>query len=29
MNAIKDAVYQFIGTREQYDDITLVVMEAT
>lgn len=27
--AIKDEVYAFIGTREQYDDITLVVMEAT
>ena len=26
---IKDEVYSFIGTREQYDDITLVVMEAT
>ena len=25
---IKDEVYSFIGTREQYDDITLVVMEA-
>jgi serine phosphatase RsbU (regulator of sigma subunit) len=26
--SIKDEVYTFIGTREQYDDITLVVMEA-
>jgi serine phosphatase RsbU (regulator of sigma subunit) len=28
MNTVKDEVYSFIGTREQYDDITLVVMEA-
>ena len=26
---IKEEVYTYIGTREQYDDITLVVMEAT
>ena len=26
--SLKDEVYSFIGTREQYDDITLVVMEA-
>jgi serine phosphatase RsbU (regulator of sigma subunit) len=25
--SIKDEVYHFIGQREQYDDITLVVME--
>ena len=29
LHTIKDTVYAFIGTREQYDDITLVVMEAT
>jgi len=29
LNSLKDEVYSFIGTREQYDDITLVVMEAT
>jgi sigma-B regulation protein RsbU (phosphoserine phosphatase) len=29
LNSIKEEVYSFIGTREQYDDITLVVMEAT
>ena len=28
MNTVKEEVYSFIGTREQYDDITLVVMEA-
>ncbi|MDD5654812.1 MAG: PP2C family protein-serine/threonine phosphatase, partial [Candidatus Omnitrophica bacterium] len=28
LNTIKEEVYNFIGTREQYDDITLVVMEA-
>ena len=27
--SIKDDVYSFISTREQFDDITLVVMEAT
>ena len=27
MSSIKEEVYSFIGTREQYDDITLVVME--
>ena len=29
MQAVKDEVYSFIGTYPQYDDITLVVMEAT
>ena len=29
IQAIKDEVYAFIGTHPQYDDITLVVMEAT
>ncbi|MFA5116516.1 MAG: SpoIIE family protein phosphatase, partial [Candidatus Omnitrophota bacterium] len=29
LNSIKEEVYSYIGTREQYDDITLVVMEAT
>jgi serine phosphatase RsbU (regulator of sigma subunit) len=29
MQAVKDDVYSFIGTHPQYDDITLVVMEAT
>ncbi|MFA5117148.1 MAG: GAF domain-containing SpoIIE family protein phosphatase, partial [Candidatus Omnitrophota bacterium] len=29
LSSIKDEVYAYIGTREQYDDITLVVMEAT
>ena len=29
MQAIKDEVYAFIGNYPQYDDITLVVMEAT
>jgi sigma-B regulation protein RsbU (phosphoserine phosphatase) len=29
LQKIKEEVYQFIGSREQYDDITLVVMEAT
>jgi serine phosphatase RsbU (regulator of sigma subunit) len=28
LSFIKDDVYSFIGTREQFDDITLVVMEA-
>jgi len=28
MGAIKDEVYTFIGTQAQYDDITLVVLEA-
>ena len=28
LNIIKEEVYAYIGTREQYDDITLVVMEA-
>jgi len=28
LSSIKDDVYSFIGTREQFDDITLVVMEA-
>ena len=28
MGSIKEEVYSFIGNREQYDDITLVVMEA-
>ncbi|MFA5116434.1 MAG: SpoIIE family protein phosphatase [Candidatus Omnitrophota bacterium] len=28
MNSVKNEVYSFIDTREQYDDITLVVMEA-
>ena len=28
MQAIKDDVYSFIGAHPQYDDITLVVMEA-
>ena len=29
LDTIKQEVYSYIGTREQYDDITLVVMEAT
>ncbi|MDD5654514.1 MAG: PP2C family protein-serine/threonine phosphatase, partial [Candidatus Omnitrophica bacterium] len=29
LSIIKEEVYAYIGTREQYDDITLVVMEAT
>ncbi|MFA5117184.1 MAG: PP2C family protein-serine/threonine phosphatase [Candidatus Omnitrophota bacterium] len=29
LSYIKEEVYAYIGTREQYDDITLVVMEAT
>ncbi|MFA5116398.1 MAG: GAF domain-containing SpoIIE family protein phosphatase, partial [Candidatus Omnitrophota bacterium] len=29
LDAIRQEVYSFIGAREQYDDITLVVMEAT
>jgi serine phosphatase RsbU (regulator of sigma subunit) len=29
MNLIRDEVYAFIGTTPQYDDITLVVMEAS
>ena len=29
IQAIKDEVYEFIGDHPQYDDITLVVMEAT
>ncbi|MDD5655297.1 MAG: PP2C family protein-serine/threonine phosphatase, partial [Candidatus Omnitrophica bacterium] len=29
LGIIKQEVYSFIGTRDQYDDITLVVMEAT
>ena len=29
LDSVKEDVYSFIGTREQYDDITLVVMEAT
>ncbi|MFA5116358.1 MAG: PP2C family protein-serine/threonine phosphatase, partial [Candidatus Omnitrophota bacterium] len=29
LSIIKEEVYTYIGTREQYDDITLVVMEAT
>ncbi|MFA5116663.1 MAG: GAF domain-containing SpoIIE family protein phosphatase, partial [Candidatus Omnitrophota bacterium] len=29
LSSIKEEVYSFIDTREQYDDITLVVMEAT
>ncbi|MDD4907995.1 MAG: SpoIIE family protein phosphatase [Candidatus Omnitrophica bacterium] len=29
LDSVKEEVYSFIGTREQYDDITLVVMEAT
>jgi len=29
LNSINEEVYAYIGTREQYDDITLVVMEAT
>ncbi|MFA5115509.1 MAG: SpoIIE family protein phosphatase [Candidatus Omnitrophota bacterium] len=29
LDIIKQEVYSFIGTRDQYDDITLVVMEAT
>ncbi|MDD5655621.1 MAG: PP2C family protein-serine/threonine phosphatase, partial [Candidatus Omnitrophica bacterium] len=28
LQSLKDDVYSFIGAREQYDDITLVVMEA-
>ena len=28
LSSIKDDVYSFISTREQFDDITLVVMEA-
>ena len=28
LNSIKDEVYSFMGIREQYDDITLVVLEA-
>jgi serine phosphatase RsbU (regulator of sigma subunit) len=28
MQAIRDEVYSFIGAHPQYDDITLVVMEA-
>ena len=28
LSSIKEEVYSYIGTREQYDDITLVVMEA-
>ncbi|MDD5655054.1 MAG: SpoIIE family protein phosphatase [Candidatus Omnitrophica bacterium] len=28
LSVIKEEVYSFIGTREQFDDITLVVMEA-
>jgi sigma-B regulation protein RsbU (phosphoserine phosphatase) len=28
LDSIKDEVYSFIGSREQYDDITMVVMEA-
>jgi serine phosphatase RsbU (regulator of sigma subunit) len=26
--SVKEEVYSFIGSREQYDDITLVVLEA-
>jgi serine phosphatase RsbU (regulator of sigma subunit) len=29
LQVIKEEVYSYIGTREQYDDITLVVMEAS
>ena len=29
LTVLKDEIYNFIGEREQYDDITLVVMEAT
>jgi serine phosphatase RsbU (regulator of sigma subunit) len=29
MNLIRDEVYAFIGTTPQFDDITLVVMEAS
>ncbi|MFA5096759.1 MAG: SpoIIE family protein phosphatase, partial [Candidatus Omnitrophota bacterium] len=29
LSYIKEEVYAYMGTREQYDDITLVVMEAT
>ena len=29
LTIIKEEVYSYIGTREQYDDITLVVMEGT
>ncbi|MDD4908194.1 MAG: SpoIIE family protein phosphatase, partial [Candidatus Omnitrophica bacterium] len=29
LSIIKEEVYAYMGTREQYDDITLVVMEAT
>jgi len=28
MQAIKDEVYSFMGSQPQYDDITLVVLEA-